>query len=729
MMNSNTFYNLKFFIQFLNFYFFSKIKNRELPSSIHTVPNDFIGINIASNDEIRTDQFIIDKILDLKIKNLRIHFSYLDFNTHKARLIHKLDSYDGQLIINLSPPPNDSSSLSNDGGLLIWNNFIKKFFEEFKNINFSIEIGSTINRFSWSQLTFKNTLKIWSATYHLCKLNNKKIIGPNITDFEPFVNYGFYKILSSKHQLPDALTNNMFVERTIEPEPFDGRVFLRKYPNLLKFDLYKKLSVYKHIASKFGVNSLISPCSFWSIKRIKRLSDYPEQKRSKYITRYFLMVAAEGSFNQAFWGPLICNREGLIDDGEKDYEYPNLEQVTFYDKAKGYLSNYKITESYKSLRFFNNTIPDAKFIKNYSEKTNIHILEFQTNTEIIHTLWTQNNYIANLKHHYFIDDLDRVIAKNKYGEIQDIGESITDDPIYLFWPKNEPPSIIQKPQIVKDIFISSSNEDYYHLFDEQWEGLIQAKNKDEYQLILNHCHPNKLNIPDKKDSLRKSRNVVWIKNIPNYGKVVIKKPLKIYKHKKFLDRNRPSKSTRSWNGSQQLISKDINCAKPIAVFNKKNDSSSIDNFYICLHRSGYTFNDLANHFKKSNVLLNFTKRQIFEECAIYVNKMHSRGLFFSDLSGGNILLITNNNSFYFELIDTGRVKNFNSSLKFSNRLNLRIKDIERLLNKFDWEIRNIFLKKYFLLNNKKLNLYTKYSLLIYDFLVRFKRFRKKLIKL
>ena len=55
------------------------------------------------------------------------------------------------------------------------------------------------------------------------------------------------------------------------------------------------------------------------------------------------MMAAKGNFEKVFWGALICHREGLIHNGLNEPEYPNIEQVTFYREAKGYVSNYHIT--------------------------------------------------------------------------------------------------------------------------------------------------------------------------------------------------------------------------------------------------------------------------------------------------------------------------------------------------------------------------------------------------
>ena len=728
MKMNDTLVNLKYIAEYLFFYFNSGIRHQELPDRSHRVPDDFLGINIASNDELDTDDYIFDRIHELGIKNLRIYFTYTDFNNHKSRLLKKLKDFDGNLIINISPPIKDASSIITEHGTLVWRNFVEKLLNEFKEIKFMVEIGSTVNRQSWTGISYQGFYKLWSVAFNVCRIKNRKIIGPNVTDFEPFVNFGILKSLQSKHQLPDFLSNNMFAERTIQPEPYDPRVFIRKFPQCFKFDLYKKSAVYKFLAQEFKIKGIISPCSFWSIKRIGRLKDQPEQQRAKYVTRYFAMMAAKGNFEKVFWGALICHREGLIHNGLNESEYPNIEQVTFYREAKGYVSNYHITQSFRALQFFNQTVPGSTFIKSYSDNPTIQILEFETDNEIFHIIWTQNNCIADIQKFYHINQLRTVTSKDKYGNNINQPTSINDDPMYLFWPKESRPHLIQKPFVYPNAFVEQSKEKFYFLHDENWSGITQAKDIETYKLILKYCHPDTLLPPDKDQSLRKSRNAVWIKDIPNFGKVVIKKPMSIYRHKRFLDRNRPNKSLRAWNGTHILLSKGINAAKPIAVFNKKHDPSSLENYYISLYKEGYSFNDLALHFKNDAIFKGFTMRQIFEQCAEFINKMHSRGVFFNDLSAGNILMLIENNNFHFELIDTGRVKNFNSSLNYKTRKTQRMKDLVRLLNKFDWEIRNIFLKHYFALNNKKPSFFTKLQLVKYDVFVNSKRLRKKMLK-
>ncbi|MEY3028463.1 MAG: hypothetical protein RIQ77_546, partial [Pseudomonadota bacterium] len=69
MKINDTLVNLKYIAEYLFFYFNSDIRHQELPDRSHRVPDDFIGINIASNDELDTDDYIFDRIHELGIKN------------------------------------------------------------------------------------------------------------------------------------------------------------------------------------------------------------------------------------------------------------------------------------------------------------------------------------------------------------------------------------------------------------------------------------------------------------------------------------------------------------------------------------------------------------------------------------------------------------------------------------------------------------------------------------
>ena len=72
MKLSHIFINLKYLSQFLLFYARSNLRHIEKADAPHVVPENFIGVNIASNENGETDEYILDKIQDLGVKNLRI---------------------------------------------------------------------------------------------------------------------------------------------------------------------------------------------------------------------------------------------------------------------------------------------------------------------------------------------------------------------------------------------------------------------------------------------------------------------------------------------------------------------------------------------------------------------------------------------------------------------------------------------------------------------------------
>ena len=70
-------------------------------------------------------------------------------------------------------------------------------------------------------------------------------------------------------------------------------------------------------------------------------------------------------------------------------------------------------QSFRALQFFNQTVPGSTFIKSYSDNPTIQILEFETDNEIFHIIWTQNNCIADIQKFYHINQLRTVTSKDK----------------------------------------------------------------------------------------------------------------------------------------------------------------------------------------------------------------------------------------------------------------------------------------------------------------------------
>ncbi len=72
-----------------------------------------------------------------------------------------------------------------------------------------------------------------------------------------------------------------------------------------------------------------------------------EEKQADYLARYMVLCAASGALEGAWWGPLICHREGLIDDGVP--QYPKLERITHYAEVTGALTDFRIRPALHAL--------------------------------------------------------------------------------------------------------------------------------------------------------------------------------------------------------------------------------------------------------------------------------------------------------------------------------------------------------------------------------------------
>ena len=123
--------------------------------------------------------------------------------------------------------------------------------------------------------------------------------GPNVTDFEPLYNAGLLSWFRQRGSLPDIHTNNLFVERIIEPEAFDPRVGGRLMAKLFRFNLIKKAQVLQKIGADNKVPELWCSHVSWTAPRIRRFIEDADQKQADYLSRYFVLAAASGATGYA----------------------------------------------------------------------------------------------------------------------------------------------------------------------------------------------------------------------------------------------------------------------------------------------------------------------------------------------------------------------------------------------------------------------------------------------
>lgn len=707
------------------------IKNGHLPPADHAIPEDFIGICVTSADDPAMDDYVISQLRALAIRQVRLDFSYDDLDGFNARFLKRLINENFQITLHLLQPFTSARKMEGKTEQLRWQEFITQVLDRYGQHVARIEIGSTINRKRWAGYTVNGFLQAWNIAFQRIKARGMTLAGPNVTDFEPIYNVGILKLLKRKNQLPDIHTNNLFSERVSEPERFDHRIFKYRWATAFKFNLVRKARLLKKISSDFGIRHFISPVAFWAIYRIERLLPDGAQKQADYAARYMMLNAASGALDQVYWGAMICHREGLIDDGLKDAEYPALERVTHYASVNGEISNFKYQPSFYAMQTAAKLIQGTHYCKAITSAQGLEIHHFKSTTHHLHVLWTINGKAALLNSIYHSADLAAAQVLHRDGHCMNTAPAlVTECPIYLLWPLERSIPTKPNPALAKDLAIHAhiQNLQYYPYQQHGWFGMILAASADEAALIAEQLNPQHLASPQKNSALRHARNAIWALPDPRDAakQITVKQPVKMYPHKQLFDRFKPSKAKRSWNGAVELLRRGIATAMPIAFFEKTGDSSLKQNFYICDYvRTDSTIGEMFRHFAQGNKDFVFVDKNItitaeetYQQLANFLLKMHKNGTFFRDLSGGNILVqVSEQRQLGFSLIDTARARFYNRPTPISER----IADMARICNKLHWAGRERFMGLYMAGIGRKMTTAIRLKFHLYDFKVNFKR--------
>ncbi len=702
-----------------------RIKNAHLPVGQHLIPYHFMGVCVASNTNPATDEYVLQQLHNLGIKRLRLDFTYGDLDNFNARFLGRLIAEKFEVTLHVIQPFNAAKNMHSKAEQAIWQQFLQALLSAFSTQIEAIEIGNTINRKRWAGYTQNGFLNTWAIAHAAIKAHGITLIGPNIQDFEPLYNISLLKTFKKLHQLPDIHSDNLFVERVTEPERFDHRIFKYQWARVFQYNLIKKARILQKIGQDFGVKYTISSVAFWAIYRIQRLLPDGAQKQADYVARYFLLLAASGSLAQANWGALICQREGLINDGLKESDYPEVERVAYYKSVDGQLSDYTPRASFYAFKTVAKMIQGARYMGAIASTKGLEIHQFELNDKQFHAAWSINAKAASLNDIYSADTLQAAQIVHRDGESFTVQPNfINESPIYLIWDKNVDVVLKSSPQLMDNLTIHAHVQglQYYPFNDTEWQGVVLASSPENTQRLLHNLHPRTLQTPNKNQTLRHARNAIW--SLPNpmdvSGQLTIKQPIRMYAHKAFLDRFKPSKAKRSWNGAMELMRRGIATAQPVAYFEKIADTTVKQNFYLCAFvKADTNIGQLFSAYARGeHDYLGLNPQVVYTQLALFCHAMHSRGVHFRDLSGGNILVnIDAKKQLSFSLIDTARIHAYNHGIDFK----LRIADLTRACHKLNWVDRERFMQIYLGLTGNQFTWQYRLQFQLYDFKVWLKR--------
>lgn len=660
------------------------------------IASDGFGVCVASAEDPACDDYVVARLKDLQVRCVRLDYSTESPGGFLERFVGRLLREGFQVALHLVATKAEVEALSSPDGRERWRKFVRDTFERFPGVEF-FEIGSTVNRRRWSGFTVPLFVRACDIAWEEAQPRQVVLAGPNVTDFEPFYNIPILHELRRRGRLPAIHTNNLFVERATEPEAFDHKILGHRCAPLIKFNTIKKASLLGAIGRWAGVPRTFSTHVSWSLRRIRRMLEDAEEQQADYVTRYCCLAAAAGGLDRIYWGPLLGQREGLIDDGTTFF--PEVFHVTFYGRAHGQVNGYRIRPAFRAFQTVNRFLPGTTFTRRIPAEGPLEVFEFQSPTHTLHVVWCRNGHAASATDCYHPDTLAAAAGHDRDGDRLAAAPMLfTQRPVYLLWKRGTALRLSPLPKTLPHVRLASEPAvDYAPVVDTNWRGLAVKRIGDlpvESAALL----PERL--PAMKASnaqvLRDKRNRVWAAPSPWNARerIVVKHFRPAHGLRGWLRRGNTNKALRSWNGAHELLRRGIPTPRPVAWWEHPTRPQSAESYYLCEAFEGgssarqafYAFNAGRAEF------IGISQVDLYPALAELLVKMHGRGVFFRDLSAGNLLLRrTASGQIEFALIDTARAHIGLKGLPVRKRL----ADLMRLCHPLAWAGREELLRAYF----------------------------------
>lgn len=697
------------------------------------IPEDFFGINIASSEDERCDDYVLDRLRELGINNVRMGFSYCSFDGSATRFLDKLLDEKFAVSLVVLPPLDMARKMLTDKGVQEqWRAFVAEVFSRYAQRVEVFEIGSTPNRKKWSGFGPRSYLQAWVIACEAAKDHAVILAGPNIQDFEPFYNAAILSAMRRISRAPDIHTNNLFVERVIEPEAYDHRVLGRWATNLLKLNLVKKARILQSLGKKAGCQKTFSTCKFWSTKRLRRWSLYPQDKKVDYLARYLLLAATSGSLGRVYWGPMICGRDGLIDDLAEDY--PTIDHSSFYKRVRGDVDNFTVTPAFFALGYVAQRLRNAYCDRVVSDANGISHFAFTgADNEVFHVCWCRDGQAYRLDEFYGAEQLAVAVFTQACGKIVDSPVTINERPLFIDFPRltrQQFPE--QRPMMKKSkadiVYVALPEVQALPWENRHWRGAFTTTDELPSPTLGDRLAPDELVQKAELAVLRDRRNRLW-----NIAHPLDEKRQLTVKFNRPRGRKRlfylckPSKGLRHWNTASRMLQKGISTPLPVAFYERHHNSGVRDSYYICQYIPGaFSSRQVCNAFRQGQKeYRGLDKQQWFDLLTGFICNMHNAGILHRDLSVGNLMLTQDDDGKITPyLIDIGRAKVVKTTLGGRQR----ILDLMRICYKLDWPDRELLIQCYCKNWGRSLPAYWRLAVKYYDIKQGSKKYLKGKLK-
>ncbi len=687
------------------------------PAGEHQVGADFFGICVATGEDPASDDYVVERLKELGLAGVRLDYTYNSRGQYGERFLRRLLAEKFKVCLHLVQPMSGAGKiLKSDQAREDWRLFVAETLADYGHKVELIEVGSTCNRRKWAGYSLPGFLAAWKIAHEVAGANKCLLAGPNVTDFEPVYNIALLKEMKRKGILPAVQTDNLFVERAVEPEAYDPKIAGRWLAGVFRFNFFRKAWMLNDIALAFGVKRTICAHVSWSLRRIYRLLEDTEEKQADYLARYCCLAAVSGALGRVYWGPLIGQREGLIDDGTNEFP-EDLPHVTFYGRARGNTGAYRIRPAYYAFQAVNRLLAGTEYIRRIPAEYGLEIHEFQAADGFLHACWTMNGRRALTRDCYRADILGRAKCYSRDGVfLEHVPPMISESPFYIAWGDKAPDAGEAPPLPLRPLanirFANGDGGQYDFFASDKLSGVCRpdmaAKITDLFSALKSGVCPG-------FDVLRDARNRVWRGVLPGKeGKIVIKLFNPPPQFRRFLQGKKGDKALRSWNGAQELLRRGIFTPWPAAFFHHAGNPLSSESWFVC--------DDFAGGFSVRSAFTAFSAGadrfegmkagELYDQVAMFLRKTHERGVYFRDLSAGNLLFrFGRDKTLEFALIDTARAVFYDKAAGLRQRLC----DLMRLCHPLDWKGRKVFLSKYMALSGRRYRSWMNVAFHYYDF--------------
>lgn len=687
------------------------------------IAEDFIGINIATSEDPLCDDYLLDRLQELKIRHVRMDFSYCSFNSYAERLLNRLIEENYAVMLDLLPPLAEAEMMLRDVAVQDrWRAFIGEVFHVYGQTVEIFEIGNTPNRGRWSGFDARGYLQAWEIACQESDKYQLQLAGPNISDFEPLYNTLFLSSMARITRAPEIHTDNLFVERVIEPEAYDHRVLGRWASKLLRLNLVKKARILQRIGDKYNIQKTICTYKCWTTKRLNRLFDSPQDKKADYLIRYLVLATVSGSLSRVYWGPLICSRDGLIDDQTEDY--PDIDQVSFYREVRGKVDDFIITPSFHALKFVVAKLRNTRCLNAFNEDNGLsHFVFKPQNGEQFHLCWCRDGLVLPLSYIYTPEQLTNAIFSDASGQQLFDVEVASEHPLIIEFSESSARQIPDRktlrgiPNLYREhtVFLSSSQWQSTPWHNEHWQGAFTNRRENMHGELGDSLSPSQLVKMPELQVLRDARNRLWnIEHPFKPGQHLTVKLNRVRGLKRLSYRFQSSKGKRHWNTACEMLHRGVKTPTPIAFYERHNNSGVENSYYICdFLADAYSARQVFAAFRQGEDLYRgLNKQQWFDKLTAFISNMHNHRIIHRDLSVGNLLLQEDDEGQTQPyVIDIGR-----ASCGHKRQLSARqrLKDLMRICYKLDWSDRELFMASYCSHSRKISPIYWRLALLYYD---------------